>query len=126
HVSRLGSRTVMCSCFFVTFENCLPGTAGPYIEVVSGVPARSYQSLTLVNGSKRTRLDSAECQTKKALLDPKVPPAADVEGRRHRYSAATLVAASTASTRAAQYLNSGILPNGSSAGLVRRLAAAST
>ena len=42
------------------------------------------------------------------------------------YSAATFVAGSTASTRAAQYLNSGILPNGSSAGLVRMLAAAST
>jgi len=40
------------------------------------------------------------------------------------YSAATR--ASTRSTRAAQYLNSGIFPNGSSAGLVRRLAAAST
>src|SRR5262249_3531999 len=43
-----------------------------------------------------------------------------------RYSAATFAAGSTTSTRAAQYLNSGILPNGSSAGLVRRLAAAST
>src|SRR5205823_8173932 len=46
--------------------------------------------------------------------------------RDDRYSAATLAAGSTASTRAAQYLNSGILPNGSSAGLVRGLAAAST
>jgi len=47
-------------------------------------------------------------------------------GRRARaaltYSAAT---ACCAVTRAAQNLNSGILPNGSSAGLVRRLAAAS-
>src|SRR5205814_8930865 len=42
------------------------------------------------------------------------------------HSAATCVAASTRSTFAAQYLYSGILPNGSSAGLVRRFAAAST
>ena len=41
---------------------------------------------------------------------------------RNRYSAAT---ACCAVTRAAQNLNSGILPNGSSAGLVSRLAAAS-
>ena len=34
--------------------------------------------------------------------------------------------ASMRSTRAAQYLNSGIFPNGSSAGLVKRFAAAST
>ena len=40
------------------------------------------------------------------------------------YSAACR--ASMRSTRAAQYLNSGILPNGSSAGLVSRFAAAST
>src|SRR5205823_12382938 len=46
--------------------------------------------------------------------------------RDDRYSAAIFDAGSTASTRAAQYLNSGIFPNGSSAGLVRRLAAAST
>src|SRR5689334_21377150 len=38
------------------------------------------------------------------------------------YSAATRVASSTFSTLAAQYLNSGIFPNGSSAGLVSRLA----
>ena len=49
-----------------------------------------------------------------------------LKDRDDRYSAATLAAGSTASTRAAQYLNSGILPNGSSAGLVSRLAAAST
>ena len=36
------------------------------------------------------------------------------------------VPAPAGSTRAAQYLNSGIFPNGSSAGLVRRFAAAST
>jgi len=41
------------------------------------------------------------------------------------YSAASRAAAA-GSTRAAQNLNSGILPNGSSAGLVNRLAAAST
>src|SRR5262249_23175403 len=45
---------------------------------------------------------------------------------QHYYSAAMRAAVSTRSTFAAQYLNSGILPNGSSAGLVRRLAAAST
>ena len=39
-----------------------------------------------------------------------------------RYAAATL---STDDTRTAQYLNSGILPTGSMASLVRRLAAAS-
>src|SRR5579862_561784 len=48
------------------------------------------------------------------------------EPARDPYSAATLVAGSTASTLAAQNLNSGILPNGSSLGLVRRFAAAST
>src|SRR5262249_12743002 len=42
------------------------------------------------------------------------------------YSAATRAASATGSTLAAQYLNSGIFPNGSSAGLVRRFAAAST
>src|SRR6266516_4416888 len=42
------------------------------------------------------------------------------------YSAATRVASATGSTFAAQYLNSGIFPNGSSAGVVSRLAAAST
>ncbi len=42
---------------------------------------------------------------------------------RKGYSAATLTAAG--STFAAQNLNSGILPNGSSCGLVRTLAAAS-
>src|SRR5262249_16413797 len=51
-------------------------------------------------------------------------------GREERpvcdYSAAMRVAGSTGSTLAAQYLNSGIFPNGSSAGLVSRLAAAST
>ena len=41
-------------------------------------------------------------------------------------SAATCAPAPAGSTRAAQYLNSGIFPNGSSAGLVRRFAAAST
>ncbi len=41
------------------------------------------------------------------------------------YSAASRTAP-IRSTRAAQNLNSGILPNGSSAGLVNRLAAAST
>ena len=41
------------------------------------------------------------------------------------YSAATLTS-SAFSTRTALYLNSGILPKGSSAGLVRMLAAAST
>src|SRR5215813_1053156 len=45
---------------------------------------------------------------------------------RGSYSAATRVASSTFSTLAAQYLNSGIFPNGSSAGLVSRFAAAST
>ena len=49
-----------------------------------------------------------------------------LKDRDDRYSAATFFAGSTTSTRAAQYLNSGILPNGSSAGLVRMLAAAST
>ncbi|SDR56750.1 hypothetical protein SAMN05519103_05465 [Rhizobiales bacterium GAS113] len=44
-------------------------------------------------------------------------------GKALRYSAATLTP--TALTRAAQNLNSGILPKGSRAGLVRRLAAAS-
>jgi hypothetical protein len=43
---------------------------------------------------------------------------------RRRYSAAAR--ASMRSTRAAQYLNSGIFPNGSSAGLVSKFAAAST
>ena len=42
------------------------------------------------------------------------------------YSAAMRLAGSTGSSLAAQYLNSGILPNGSSAGLVSRFAAAST
>src|SRR5690349_15025640 len=42
------------------------------------------------------------------------------------YSAATRVTGSAASTLAAQNLNSGILPNGASFGLVRRFAAAST
>src|SRR5215831_4818520 len=42
------------------------------------------------------------------------------------YSAATRAASATGSTLAAQYLNSGIFPNGSSAGLVSRFAAAST
>lgn len=42
------------------------------------------------------------------------------------HSAATRVAGSTASTLAAQNLNSGIFPNGSSFGLVSRFAAAST
>ncbi len=46
--------------------------------------------------------------------------------RPRYYSAATRVAGSTASTLAAQNLNSGILPNGSSFGLVSRFAAAST
>ena len=43
--------------------------------------------------------------------------------RRFRYSAAVRISARSA--RTAQNLNSGILPNGSSAGLVSRLAAAS-
>ena len=46
--------------------------------------------------------------------------------RRPDYSAATRVAGSIASTLAAQNLNSGIFPNGSSFGLVSRFAAAST
>src|SRR5262249_17554399 len=46
--------------------------------------------------------------------------------RQPTYSAATRAASATGSTLAAQYLNSGIFPNGSSAGLVSRFAAAST
>jgi hypothetical protein len=42
------------------------------------------------------------------------------------YSAATRCASSAGSILAAQYLNSGIFPNGSSLGLVSRFAAAST
>ena len=48
------------------------------------------------------------------------------DAERAPYSAAMRVAGSTASTLAAQNLNSGILPNGSSFGLVSRFAAAST
>src|SRR5262249_18788038 len=42
------------------------------------------------------------------------------------YSATIRAASASGATLAAQYLNSGILPNGSSAGLVSRFAAAST
>ncbi len=45
-------------------------------------------------------------------------------GKSKLYSAASVTF--SGSTRAAQNLNSGILPNGSSTGLVSRLAAAST
>jgi transposase len=52
------------------------------------------------------------------------PVTTPLRAETRAYSAAWR--ASARSTRAAQYLNSGIFPNGSSAGLVRRLAAAST
>ena len=50
---------------------------------------------------------------------------AEASRREPSYSAATGTAVATGSTRAAQNLNSGILPNGSSCGLVRTFAAAS-
>src|SRR5712692_5901964 len=68
--------------------------------------------------------DSVACAR---LEEPAPAQAGDEGGHRSRvYSAAARAAASPGSTLAAQYLNSGIFPNGSSAGLVSRFAAAST
>ncbi len=68
----------------------------------------------------RARVVLLACERNEIAELPDVP-----RSRYPRYSAASLTG-STRSTLAAQNLNSGIFPNGSSFGLVSRFAAAST
>jgi hypothetical protein len=74
----------------------------------------------------QARFDDLEVIGLALLYPTSSRPDPQHEAPANPYSAATRAASATGSTLAAQYLNSGILPNGSIAGLVSRFAAAST